>query len=1278
MEKNEHYINDPPVTLEELENFKNAWMLKHENTWIPEGIKPSMPAAQPTPSQPTQSSSWGSLGSMATTVADAVSEKVRQAKAFIDPGTTSTASTINDSDLASYFQTTSTSAAVPNVGPSDLQEKILNNNAATTSSYLQSKHLLDTAYARDLLEQVHLRWKVYLKIQQLNLEGKKDEARYEWTKIKETETEPSINTAQDGLNFYNQKYELASSSLESMLNSQANSAEITTMPDYVIKPVNVVANIRDAPSQESDIMSNVADGNVEMPQEMDTVEESYNLVNTEQLRAIMKENNNYISGSNTEQILATVAPDVALHEETNVNAMETSSEEVAITTPAPPTTQELFKNAINMVSLSSAAILKDKSLRRIVDKNTIAQLERTKQATEKVKESIANEKQTPEIIALKNAVEKIEKEMERVGNPFTRFLDSMPILDSMPMSTAATTTIPTPPVEQPSSDDASVTVAEDDEAEDERLVTKLDDDEKDSANIPLLSWTSTDKILSGDYSSDRIKGKPSGTSSAMIGSMIDLKHFLERGSLLRETDYFDKKGSTNIPILPLVPTLNKIVSEDDSKDRVVDEPSKGRASYTTLGSMLGLSYFLSKAMPTQHMNQRELSHYVNDDLSHYLNVVFGGLGGLGPATGPPLSRYNIAPIIAGASIGAIMDLYNYMISNNIMGGPEKSNMSLENSIGMLRDFINKLGVVDTVINNIPMRWGPPEKTNLGKPIVDFITKLGETDFYKQSSKVPGKLANIAYKVAQDAEIIKNGLSLISAMYDEYNIMYDRFLPGIKHSSITIKNSALNKISEAQERLVSLYTNLPPLDSASLYEWYEKIINEMGYIKEDDGEPVVISLESLRGELDRGQQSAESIAQVLKDLHMELPHEFLETNDKINDILLGAFKESKFLPEIGTEDTSLIDGAEGTFPSIEPGLTIYTGSTNTETGLDANVEMSKNTAKILVGLITKQNDMIEEMEDALDYKAAHTEDPVEIGLIAKAKRALYDFRNVIANLMLIMTQFYFSPSPVTGLRVYRTDKGSGMGTPYQNNKMARDVNNHDDNKKMLDRKAAGHFRKLHTQSHLPITHGDIIDHHLRNQPEHEKNAFSKNNVKGCGFCGSTKDIMVNGRTPTDYTCKNCLDKKGMSITRVTSRQSKFQPIEQSSNEQHKKDSAQLKTNNYLDSLKSIPLESNIEKFEKGAGLDKRFVHRMKNDYIMNRKPIHHLDEKRLAYGLGVYTHNPEQMTPAFTANMHTMMTNHLKYHNDPKAKTPMLTKFETYEGILDELRKRPGVVKRITL
>ena len=107
---------------------------------------------------------------------------------------------------------------------------------------------------------------------------------------------------------------------------------------------------------------------------------------------------------------------------------------------------------------------------------------------------------------------------------------------------------------------------------------------------------------------------------------------------------------------------------------------------------------------------------------------------------------------------------------------------------------------------------------------------------------------------------------------------------------------------------------------------------------------------------------------------------------------------------------------------------------------------------------------------------------------------------------------------------------------------------------------------------------------------------------------------------------------------------------------------------------------MEEFDRSAPIDKRFLTRMSQDFIINRPydspRFDSKDLDRLTYLLGLSEHAPETMTTSQRVNMEALSINHLERNGDPKAAFPNFNKLDTFSNIKEQLTTNPGILKRL--
>ena len=200
------------------------------------------------------------------------------------------------------------------------------------------------------------------------------------------------------------------------------------------------------------------------------------------------------------------------------------------------------------------------------------------------------------------------------------------------------------------------------------------------------------------------------------------------------------------------------------------------------------------------------------------------------------------------------------------------------------------------------------------------------------------------------------------------------------------------------------------------------------------------------------------------------------------------------------------------------------------------------------------------------------------------------------------------------------------------------------------------------------------------PAYKTGGMMKKDTKGCSFCGGKQDLMVHYQDPNDITCKDCLNKNSMTGGRFTKREVDIIPEEESTNEEHINNNKQNKINKYLDDLETTTPSTMMEEFDASAPIDKRFLTRMSNDFIIARPydspRFETKDLDRLTYLVGLSEHSPETMTTSQKVNMEALAIKHLDKSGDPKATFPNFNKFDTFANLQDQLKTNPGILKRL--
>jgi hypothetical protein len=200
------------------------------------------------------------------------------------------------------------------------------------------------------------------------------------------------------------------------------------------------------------------------------------------------------------------------------------------------------------------------------------------------------------------------------------------------------------------------------------------------------------------------------------------------------------------------------------------------------------------------------------------------------------------------------------------------------------------------------------------------------------------------------------------------------------------------------------------------------------------------------------------------------------------------------------------------------------------------------------------------------------------------------------------------------------------------------------------------------------------------PDYKVGGLMKKPTNGCGMCGGKQNLMVHAQDPKDLTCKDCLNTHSMTGGRFTKREVEIIPEEDSMNEEHVSNNKQNKINQYLDDLESSTPSTTMEEFDNSAPIDKRFLTRMSQDFIINRpydSPRYDTkDLDRLTYLIGLSEHSPETMTTSQRVNMEALAIKHLEKNGDPKASFPDFNKFDTFPNIQNQLKTNPGFLKRL--
>jgi hypothetical protein len=225
------------------------------------------------------------------------------------------------------------------------------------------------------------------------------------------------------------------------------------------------------------------------------------------------------------------------------------------------------------------------------------------------------------------------------------------------------------------------------------------------------------------------------------------------------------------------------------------------------------------------------------------------------------------------------------------------------------------------------------------------------------------------------------------------------------------------------------------------------------------------------------------------------------------------------------------------------------------------------------------------------------------------------------------------------------------------------------------------RKIKNHSYKQFDHEDHLNNFFNNFKKKTKYDLKTKKVEGCGMCNSSKDLIVHDKDKNDITCSDCFQKHGMSHKRYTKNRTKFYPIHESKDKNHKKIFNQHKINKFLEKYKDEHPLTNLDKFEESAkGLDKKFMKRMDKDYIMNQGGSTYKKNKtRLAYLIGLNEHShKDAISPSLKANTHALLLQHLKHHNNPKPSFPNLKKLGTIQEIEEQLENNPGIAHRIFL
>ena len=208
---------------------------------------------------------------------------------------------------------------------------------------------------------------------------------------------------------------------------------------------------------------------------------------------------------------------------------------------------------------------------------------------------------------------------------------------------------------------------------------------------------------------------------------------------------------------------------------------------------------------------------------------------------------------------------------------------------------------------------------------------------------------------------------------------------------------------------------------------------------------------------------------------------------------------------------------------------------------------------------------------------------------------------------------------------------------------------------------------------------ILDH-FDTLPEYKTGGLMKKDTRGCGVCGGKNDLMVHAMDADDITCNSCLTRNSMTGGRFTKREVDIIPEDRSTNTSHISNSKQNKINKYLDDLESTTPSTMMEEFDRSAPIDKRFLTRMSQDFIINRPydspRFDSKDLDRLTYLLGLSEHAPETMTTSQRVNMEALSINHLERNGDPKAAFPNFNKLDTFSNIKEQLTTNPGILKRL--
>ncbi len=182
--------------------------------------------------------------------------------------------------------------------------------------------------------------------------------------------------------------------------------------------------------------------------------------------------------------------------------------------------------------------------------------------------------------------------------------------------------------------------------------------------------------------------------------------------------------------------------------------------------------------------------------------------------------------------------------------------------------------------------------------------------------------------------------------------------------------------------------------------------------------------------------------------------------------------------------------------------------------------------------------------------------------------------------------------------------------------------------------------------------------------------------GCNLCKGRDSLLVHDKDSSDITCKNCLNSRNSSSKNYNKRSVKFVPIEQSSNENHRKLVENFKKEKMENRLKHVKIPTRHEEFFDGAGIDEKFKYRATRGYLGERNFSPKKDYANLSMLMGENDHG--NLNEFGRLNLSSLITKCL-LHNRNKIKRPInLSTFNNFHNLKRELEENPKLLEHYTV